>query len=50
MDKRLNSTDRFKNWALRIIDTKAIDKIKDRNKERDHLKNILTWEPDSNKM
>jgi len=43
----LENVDSFKSWAFRIVYTKAIDRIKHRNKERKNLDSFGVIESDS---
>lgn len=43
----LENVDRFKNWAFRIVYTKAVDGIKHRNKERNVLDSFRILESDN---
>jgi RNA polymerase sigma-70 factor (ECF subfamily) len=40
----LKNADSFKSWALRIVYTKSIDRIKTRNKENENLKSVKITE------
>ena len=43
----LENVDRFKNWAFRIVYTKAIDSIKGKNKERKNVASYGIIEPNN---